>query len=390
MKIGIYAAPLGFENIDGYLTNLQWNKMHLLFGSNTGNMAFKSAIESQVDGDIIHYRWGSDPKTISKEVDIIILPAANQLGPHGDFGSFANAIEKLDIPLVVIGLGAQAQNFNKDITLLDGTKRWLDALLENGSRFGISNIYTRGPYTSAQIKHLTGGNSVVGGCPSHFLNSNPKLGEMITKNFGRLKQAKPYNLSVAAALATKNETIRKIEKHLINLLNHYDNPDGKYIVQSGVEAIKIAFGLDSEVPEDKIKDFKDFVMPKSSKAAFESWRIKKVLAYRSLESWLEDLSRTTFTIGMRYHGVALALQAGQLGCVISIDSRTEEMCNQTGVPTIKAKDYNTNQNTDELLKSINFDPIAYDKLRAERARNYVKFLKGCNLKPKKYLLELAN
>ena len=44
------------------------------------------------------------------------------------------------------------------------------------------------------------------------------------------------------------------------------------------------------------------------------------------------------TVGARYHGVALALQAERMGLTVTIDTRTKELCERTGVPHISAEE----------------------------------------------------
>jgi polysaccharide pyruvyl transferase WcaK-like protein len=105
---------------------------------------------------------------------------------------------------------------------------------------------------------------------------------------------------------------------------------------------------------------------------------------------MESLRRHDLTIGPRYHGTALALQAERMGVCVTFDSRTEEMCAQTGVPFLRAKDLADKPLTRATLKNlIAFDPEAYDAQRAERAGAYVAFLEANGLEAKDYLKKIA-
>ncbi|MFC7544396.1 hypothetical protein ACFQU2_40080 [Siccirubricoccus deserti] len=67
--------------------------------------------------------------------------------------------------MVAIGLGAQSESITADITLSDGTLRWVQAINESRPTSSLSNIYTRGPYTSQQLERFDIRDTVVGGCP---------------------------------------------------------------------------------------------------------------------------------------------------------------------------------------------------------------------------------
>jgi polysaccharide pyruvyl transferase WcaK-like protein len=83
---------------------------------------------------------------------------------------------------------------------------------------------------------------------------------------------------------------------------------------------------------------------------------------------MESLRRCDLTIGPRYHGVALALQAERGGVTVTIDSRTEEMCGQTDAPFMRDFDLAGKAITRATLKQqLAFDPDAYDAQRGERA-----------------------
>jgi hypothetical protein len=79
-----------------------------------------------------------------------------------------------------------------------------------------------------------------------------------------------------------------------------------------------------------------------------------------------------------------------MGLTITVDTRTKELCEETGVPNVAAEDLRgpvTRRTLHERVKR--FDGAAYDELRAARAATYVDFLVGNGLPPAPYLLGLA-
>ena len=120
------------------------------------------------------------------------------------------------------------------------------------------------------------------------------------------------------------------------------------------------------------------------------WCRRYARAYDDIPAWMESLRRCDLTIGPRYQGTALALQAKRIGVCVAFDSRTEEMCGQTRVPFLRAKDLADKPLTHATLKKlIAFDPDAYDAQRAERARAYVAFLEANGLEAKDGLKRIA-
>lgn len=79
-----------------------------------------------------------------------------------------------------------------------------------------------------------------------------------------------------------------------------------------------------------------------------------------------------------------------LGVSITISARTEELCVQTGVPFLRASELPEKPLTRTTLKQlIAFDPVAYDRCRAERAQAYVGFLEANGVRPAEHLQRIA-
>jgi hypothetical protein len=57
-----------------------------------------------------------------------VLPLANQLGQHTEMGDAADRLEETNLPVLGIGLGAQAMSDQENIALTAGIERWLRTL----------------------------------------------------------------------------------------------------------------------------------------------------------------------------------------------------------------------------------------------------------------------
>lgn len=381
MKIGLLWES---ENC-GLYSNSDFDKLYRKVGQNNGNLAFVHAVRNQIDAEVQHFPWHVRPELLSESMDYLVIPCANQLGKHTDLGGLAKNLEQVTIPIIAIGLGAQADNFEADITLSEGTRHWLDALIENGQRHGIQNIYTRGPYTSTQIKKLTGAETLAGGCPSHFINPRPDLGLRIQANWER--NPLPRRIAVAGGHESWH-VCREIEQQLIAMMMDPQFP-GVYIVQSMDDMIKLSRGVFDEIEPEAMKRLHRHTVPHYTPEQFKDWALNYARSYYDVPAWMDELRRHDLLIGPRFHGAQLAIQAERMACTITIDSRTEEMCRETGVPFLRAKDLTQPLTRTRLRELLPFDGAAYDRFRAEKCARYTKFLTEAGLKPAADLLDLA-
>jgi len=59
---------------------------------------------------------------------MIVIAAANFLFRSFDFGGMADYIVKADLPIAIVGLGAQSNTYDPDIQLLPGTERFVKVI----------------------------------------------------------------------------------------------------------------------------------------------------------------------------------------------------------------------------------------------------------------------
>ena len=78
-------------------------------GQNTGNLAFWRAGAAMIQDELVLLPWDWNGKEGRDDLDMLMIPAANHLNPEWDLGHLATAIENFAKPVMVFGLGAQAQ-----------------------------------------------------------------------------------------------------------------------------------------------------------------------------------------------------------------------------------------------------------------------------------------
>ncbi|MTH35237.1 polysaccharide pyruvyl transferase family protein [Paracoccus limosus] len=381
MKIGLLWES---ENC-GLYSNSDFETLYRKVGHNNGNLAFVHAVRSQIDAEIHYYPWHVRPEVLNKNVDFVVIPCANQLGKHTDLGGLAKNLQQVTKPIVAIGLGAQAKEFGADVELTEGTRAWLDVLIENGRQHNIQNIYTRGPYTSEQIEKLTGAQTVANGCPSHFINPRPDLGRRIQKNWEA--HPLPQRIAVAGGHEAWRNT-RDIEQQLISMMMDPQFP-GVYIVQSMGNMIKLSRGAFDEIEPEALERLHKHTVPHYTPEQFKDWALNYARSYYDVATWMDELRRYDLLIGPRFHGAQLAIQAERMACTVTIDTRTEEMCNETGVPFLRASDLTQPLTRTKLRELLPFDGQKYDEFRAMKCARYIEFLTGTGLKPAAYLADIA-
>ncbi|MCB8819129.1 polysaccharide pyruvyl transferase family protein [Microvirga rosea] len=369
----------------GLYSNAPFDELYSGIGHNNGNLAFVYAVASQITNPVKFYPWGVSAKTLQDNADLVVIPCANQLGRHTDYGRMASNLEEAGLPIVAIGLGAQADSYDHDIELNAGTLRWAQVIAASNPSSASANIYTRGAYTTSQLDKLGLKGSLPGGCPSYFINREPGLGRKIG---ARWKQTEwPRSISVTAGHQSWLKT-RDIEHQLIGLMLDPAAP-GQYVVQSMGEMIKASRGLFDGIEPHTLKAIQDHTVPHYSLDEFKAWCRNYMRSYYDVPAWMDSLRRHDLTIGCRYHGVALALQAEGMGLTVTIDSRTRELCENTGVPHVQAGDLVAPLTRARLKKLVTFDPEAYDRHRAQAAGRYRDFLVANRLQPAAFLEQIA-
>jgi len=335
-------------------------------GHNTGNLAFLYAIKSHTQ--ITHFfRQQTNPDTINNNFQRAILPCANQVGSHTDMKNSALILNKLKVNITAIGLGAQSSLDFKKTTIPPGTVAWIKEI-EAHSHHGVKNISVRGEFTADLLRdHGLGDKIEVLGCPSLFINPSPDLGGLIMKRWRY-----PKKIAIAAG-HQKWQNLRHIENSLANLVTA---TNGSYITQSGIEMLGLARGKAAELEGSTLKECLSYIQPQLDSHEFINWCNTYATSFFNIESWLEHYLRYDLVIGIRIHGVALALQAGIPGLCIAHDSRIAELCQTMKIPYVTTREIPGGLSRDLAVKFFEerFDPIAFNENRKSLFMKYQQFL----------------
>lgn len=342
-----------------------------LVGHNTGNLAFHFAIDRQLGGNLNALDWwGASDIQINAADGIAVLPCANHLGDHANFGDLAKKFKSISVPMVAIGLGAQASTDGKIPAVPEGTLDWVRVIADHAPT-GHTNIGVRGNFTLEVLDHYgLAEQAVVPGCPTLFINPDPQLGYRIASNI-----REPKRVAVAAGHPGW-PSMAQIEASIARIVTA---TSGSYIGQSPLEMMKLTRGEAGQLDTEILTQYRDYIAPEMDLDEFVYWTKRHGNEFFDVPAWMEHYRKFDFVIGARIHGVMLALQAGIPALCIAHDSRTLELCQTMAVPYVFARDVSQGIRRADLLKIFKFDPDAFDKNRKNIARAYVEFLKGNGL-----------
>jgi hypothetical protein len=369
-RVGLVAPARRYEDSSS-------SRSELLFaasGGNLGNFAFVEALWRHFAPHVTLLPWNVTPERVRETCDILVFAAANQLGAHEDLGPFAAHLERIGVPLVAVGLGAQAQSFDAPVDLSPGTERFAHVLASLAPRRG-PNIGVRGEFTLRVLDKLgLADRAVVTGCPSNFLNDSPDF-------YPRLKRASEKQrvdrLCVAAG-SRHFERAWRLEQRLAQLA---EETRGAYVVQADLEMVRFARGEGERSDPGERAAIHQFICPGLAEEEFELWRLRHATCFNDATSWMEAMRNFDFVVGARFHGVMLAIQAGTPGGVIAHDSRTAELCQTMAIPVRDGWQTPRRFAASDLRRLFEFDFASYAATRERLRGAYLGLLRGCAIEP---------
>lgn len=336
-RVGIVStAPNGrVENPEQRKTS----ELYDMCGHNVGNLAFWGAVSSYIAAEKMFFGWNFDPAEVNEKVDVLVFPAANQLNPRFDLGSFSERFEKVKVPLVIIGLGAQAEAYGRPVELKEGTARWLKVVSERTKTIGSRGVF------SAEIMAQYGVKNVeVIGCPSFFINPRNDLGAALSSKM------KPHYDRISINQGDVPDNVWKAEQMLAA---HAARPESQYVVQAPSFWISLALGRFEELNGTERERYAS-LFPDGG---------KRPSVYFDYSTWMDNLKEYDLSIGTRIHGNILALQAETPAICIDHDSRTRELSETIGMPRVAIRDFLAHDGVESFLTSYVFDWEKFDSNR---------------------------
>lgn len=292
------------------------------FGSNVGNLVFgQAAIRLlSTEGATVKTSGmiGKSPQLVNAEYDHVVIPLANafRVNYADSLDGLSDLIEKLKVPVTVMGVGAQAniegEYSKRGLALGPTVQRFVRAVLERSPSIGVRGEFTRDyllglGFADEQVDII--------GCPSMFMDG-PSLAkthtvEELTSSSKVALNISPYVSAmgpISYDLAERYPNVCYFPQDLrtLNLMMRgtYPGEGGRATVESGVP-IYLDHPL---IATDRIR----FCLDPTT--------------------WFATLSEFDFSLGTRIHGNIAATLAGTPAMVLAHDSRTLELASYHKIP----------------------------------------------------------
>jgi hypothetical protein len=342
-------------------------------GHNTGNLLFTNAVWGQIAGEKLSVGFKFDPEKANRTLRALVIPAANWFSPRVDFSDLADIVEKLDIPVVMIGLGAQDADYSGKLDIPDGTVRLIRAAAERSQ-----SVSVRGHYTAAQLAHYGIKNVTVTGCPSLYHDFRPGAAQDLAAAAKR--HDGPLLLHSTRYFASHKPFARDPSIHRdIFRLAYETNTD--LLLQSEPEEISMITEAASKPEiEPATRDLMLQIYGADNWANLEAFILKRTHVFFDPAPWTAMLQDYGQVFGTRLHATIMALNSGIPAVLIHHDSRTREICEFAAIPHFPAKNFAlSSANIRKLSKAANYK--AYLNARYDNAKLYFEFLSANGLEP---------
>lgn len=323
--------------------------------NNNGNMVFMHAVINLITNDKKYYNDISLDEV--NDAECLVVPAANWISSSLDLTSLVNYLKNIQIPIVILGLGAQADTYDNMPTQLHHSALDLIELMKNKECV----VGSRGPI-SQQILANHGIDSTIIGCSSNLINTDENFTEKLVNKWNKPSQ---FCVGIGNDINTKDEIKILAERMIFEFGTKY----GFYLQQSYMTAIN-ALRHNNIYAESYISQelYRKIGINCKTYDEFTSLLIKNSRIYISIDQWMEDVARMDLCFGTRIHGNILAMQSQCPSVVIYHDARTKELAETMEYPRISVENFTKIRSIDELKDKcvVNFDLYTTKRLKLKQ------------------------
>ena len=356
-------------------------------GGNTGNLMFCHAI-SMMTNTFTNIPWTGKLSSLSSTQYRLVLPLSNALGSHLDLADLAKEFNRITIPMIGVGLGAQGAITGIDVDEIPvGSWEWF-RVISSKSATDYPNISLRGQMTfDAILSKGLAEKCIITGCPSNFINPSNHLGSEI---FRRRSQNSIKRIAVVSGNPNL-PLFNKLEQSLVKIV---EDTNGLYVCQHPIEMLQLSNREYTNISASDLLLYKKYTHPELTDDEFFQWFHRWTYIFTSVPEWLSTMKRFDFVVGTRIHGVMAGIQAGIPSLCLCIDSRTLELCETMMIPHVSAFHYLHGISLEEIdFIFSQWDWNAFDDNRQILALRFTDFFNGNQLEvfgPCKSILEHKN
>jgi Polysaccharide pyruvyl transferase len=277
---------------------------------------------------------------LKSRFDVCVFTAANLIRSDLSAALEAQVLERIDLPLVVLGIGIQRFSDLKS-GLPEGTQKFLRILKERDA-----HVFTRGHETAAFLRELGLSKVRPSGCPSMYVM--PDRVVQAWRDFGKFVPAKTTRYVFSGYLG--NEDPAGVIHDMNGLLD--SNNSCRYVLQDEPVTYGMEFSADpKEIIYDSVTGRltcavlfpnKELIKPHIEVHSFfdaAQWRTWTAMA-------------ADFSLQRRFHGHMVALQAGIPSIAIALDDRMREMLSFIGFPYLESAEWAQQGDKQDYLMNL--------------------------------------
>lgn len=351
--------PLALSGTDGGVVNAPFLKSSdyvRAIGKNSGNLVFQYAAHRvigepcQIIGRDLPYNMTQ----IRTTARAIVVPSSNFIREGADFSNYVSFLERTELPLVFLGLGAQATSFDQaEFDFHPSIHRFIDLAKERGG-----TISVRGKFTAELLDRFGITDVVVTGCPSNFINPNNDFAFAIAE---RWKAPADSFIAHLENPWDDNQGKSKLDRRLTEWVRHCRAiavqqsvpPILEYLRHNNPASVKHpAEGFEASLQKQ--------MMPDADPETFRDFCMTRLRTYCSVDQWMEDSARFDFSLGMRLHGNMAAWQVGVPSLWIHHDARTRELVEAMALPGISLTNFlDRCHSIEDAYNAVHFDAAGY-------------------------------
>lgn len=332
-------------------------------GGNLGNLLIGHAVHSVLRPyPLMALGQCTAPEQADEVGSAVVIAAANFLWKDFDLGNLASFLERTHLPIVMIGVGAQASDRSDIAPIHPGTLRLMKVVSERSASIGVRGYY------SAEVLAANGIHNIeVIGCPSLYASGKPSVSVESTRcqrkpgaaavSFSR--RVCQHSFSPRRLKAIENVVMSYAMGTSATFIAQDELAEASTAVGTGAVPRAVATYFDSHSRSDVTRFFRD-----------------RTRWFGTVEQWAGFVATLDVVVGSRLHGALMALTNATPALLIAHDSRTLELAALAGIPRLHvmsdaARDLSV-EKLSGMIRDLSFSE--FDKSYRALYSRYVAFL----------------
>jgi len=266
----------------------------------------------------------ADIDQYNSEYDFAFLRGSNYLHPFMDWEAAPAVLERLRIPVIAFGIGAQAPAHGP-LQLSEATKRVVSLIAERSVSMGV-----RGAYTADVLWSLGVRNARIVGCPTVFRNRDPGL-RIDLPPLAQVRRA-AYTLRREVGSDYAQDVQRYLDLQRATVLDMAERFDLSVLAQGEVEEKNILWG-EAAQRDRALAALREQGWLKGADDPLEVLYRTRLFYADSVAEFEAKLRAQDLVLGYRLHGNLLGLANRVPAVYFTYDSRTVEFAETFRIPS---------------------------------------------------------